>query len=78
MAGPRLEPDPAAKDSLSRPESRIQLEMPEQVGDGGTLTFLGATAQGMVGRLRRVRRLIGLAAFLEQVATLFFSVSLLP
>lgn len=78
MAGPRLEPDPAAKDSLSRPESRIQLEMPEQVGDGGTLTFLGATAQGMVGRLRRVRRLIGLAAFPEQAATLFFSVSLLP
>lgn len=52
--------------------------MPEQVGDGGTLAFLGATAQGMVGRLRRVRRLIGLAAFLEQAATLFFSVPPLP
>lgn len=78
MAGPWLEPDPAAKESLSRPESRMQLEMPEQVGDGGTLAFLGATAQGMVGRLRRVRRLIGLAAFLEQAATLFFSVPPLP
>lgn len=51
----------------------MQLEMPEQVGEGGTLT-----AQGMVGRLRRVRRLIGLAAFPEQAATLFSSVPPLP
>lgn len=43
MAGPRLEPDPAAKESLSPPESRMQLEMPEQVGDGGASAFLGAT-----------------------------------
>lgn len=52
--------------------------MPEQVGDGGILTFLGAVAQGMVGRLWRVRRLIGLAAFPEQAKTLFSSVPPLP
>ena len=50
MAGPRLEPDPAAKESLSPPESRMQLEMPEQVGDGGASAFSGAAGTGSSGQ----------------------------
>lgn len=50
MAGPRLEPDPAAKESLSPPESRMQLEMPEQVGDGGASAFTGAAGAGSGGQ----------------------------
>lgn len=50
MAGPRLEPDPAAKESLSPPESRMQLEVPEQVGDRGVLAFSGAAGTGSGGQ----------------------------
>lgn len=47
MAGPRLEPDPAAKESLSPPESRMQPEMPQQVGDGGASAFTGSGGQAL-------------------------------
>lgn len=48
MAGLRLEPDLADKESLLPPESRMQLEMPEQVGDGGV--FWGTAHTGSSGQ----------------------------
>jgi len=50
MAGPRLEPDPAAKECLSPPESRMQPEMPEQVGDGAAPASSGAAGAGSGGQ----------------------------
>lgn len=50
MAGPRLEPDPAAKESLSPLESRMRPGMPEQVGAGGAQAFLGAAGTGSGGQ----------------------------
>lgn len=49
MARPRLEPDPAAKESLSPLESRMQLEMLE-VGDGGGSALSGAAGMGSGGQ----------------------------
>lgn len=50
MAGPRLEPDPSAKESLSPLESRMQPEMPKQVGDGGASAFPGTADMGSGGQ----------------------------
>lgn len=50
MAGPRLELDPAAKERLSPPESRMQLEKPRQVGDGGALAFWGSPGSWSSGQ----------------------------
>lgn len=50
MAGPRLKPDPAAKESLSPLESGMRLEMPKQVGAGSASAFLGAAGAGSGGQ----------------------------
>ncbi|XP_009317140.1 PREDICTED: kinesin-like protein KIFC3 [Pygoscelis adeliae] len=63
MAGPRLEPDPAAKESLSPPESRMQLEMLEVE----TLTAKLLEQAQEIGRLRSELENAGLQERLSQL-----------